>query len=122
MRHLDKTMSNERKIPHRPVPFEDNWGEKYITHGLEYWRQDIRSIEKLPLVAQYFGFEDQWKLYEEAEETSNDLSMRIKDMILMKAKFANKGKGGMAVSCSPREGIRHASNNCFVLENDELSF
>ncbi len=105
MRHLDKTTSNERKIPHRPVPFEDNWGEKYITHGLEYWRQDIRSIEKLPLVAQYFGFEDQWKLYEEAEETSNDLSMRIKDMILMKAKFANKGKGGMAVSCSPREGM-----------------
>ena len=92
-------------LTYRPVPFEGDWGKKYITYGLKLFGVKTSDRSKnLPLVAEYYGFEEQWKLYE-VDEKSNDLSVRIRDMIVMKSKFANRGKGGMAVSCSPREGM-----------------
>lgn len=116
LRHTDKTMTSQRKIPHRPVPFERDWGDKYIEHVLPFWQKNIRSKENMHFAAELYGFPDEWKEWTEKHEDRSNQAW-FYQLVLFKATYANTGRGELALDASPREGMHRSVNEllCTVL-------
>lgn len=120
MRHLDKTRRNERVIPHRPKDFEKDWGDVRAEHAKEFFSQDIRSRAGLKLVAQYYGFLDEWTAYDE-NNPDLDLPTLFFDLMIMKATFANSGRAPLAIDGNPREGMHRTFSNFIKMTGSKLN-
>lgn len=115
LRHLDNLrQTGNAFIPHRPAPFEEDWGEAYFQRASLYWTQDVRPVDKIHLVAEYYCFAEEWEKWVSARENHGaDKVTLCYNMMLMKSKYARQGRSGLArdgsdglaLDGSPLEGL-----------------
>lgn len=70
----------------------------------QYWKQDVRPVDKIHLVAEYYGFIDDWTRW--VSENSSVTRVNLcHQMMVMKATHARRGGGILALEGSPLEGL-----------------
>lgn len=112
LRHLERHTDNTREIPHRPRDFKPGWGEELVKSSVcDYWRYDVREPENMWRVADYYDCRKDWDdWYGVNKKTANKMKCFMQ-LLLIKARNANKGKGMSALDGSPIEGMHRTHSH-----------
>lgn len=79
----------------------EDWGEAYLERAARYWTQDVRPVDKIHLVAEYYCFAEEWEKWVSAPENAGATRVTLcYNMMLMKSKYARRGRNGLAMDGS----------------------
>jgi hypothetical protein len=71
----------------------------------EYWKYDVRQPDDMWRVAEYYDFKEEWNEWYDANKDTATKMKCFMQLLLMKARNANKGRGMGALDASPIEGM-----------------